>query len=104
MRRVVIFTILVNFLVALGIETYGEVTSSNPSLPSVPFLVTGILLFLAQTLFSRAYLARAWYQGYSKAVENTRDAVANRNIELLENKASNPINPYQKLKFSKGEK
>lgn len=80
---------LLNLLVAAGIEVYAHLTGQSSSV-TITFLFAGLITFFALIFFTKAFMARAWDQGYLKAVKDTKEAVALRKYESLEFEASNP--------------
>lgn len=94
MNRILLLFVVASCVLAGVLEVYSALSGTDDAMLALPFIIAAIVSALVFYTTSNALLAKAWDEGYTKAIEDTRHAVSSKNSEAIGPHVD--TNPYRK--------
>lgn len=94
MNKILLSFVVVSCVFAGALEVYSAFKPDGSGLLAFPFILAALISAIGFYVTSRAIMAKAWDEGYTKAIEDTKSAVTN--VRSADFSMDSYSNPYRK--------
>lgn len=95
MNKILLAFLVVSCILAGALEIYSGFSQTPSRFLALPFIFATLTSGVALHLSAKAKLAKAWFEGYTRSIEDTKDAITNVRSASIDDIAYNN-NPYTK--------